>query len=84
MLMTVTVPMAWFSLSVKQTCISNAQDSALLGAQYLSVVDNCDKVNQESCLLSPGATVINEARRKVTLVEQSLGYILLSREIHKK
>lgn len=49
------------------------QDSALLSTQYLLVVDTPDKVNQKSCLLFPGAAVINEAHRKVTLAEQSLG-----------
>lgn len=35
-------------------------------------MDTPDKVNQKSCLLSPGAAVINEAHGKVTLAEQSL------------
>ena len=48
------------------------------------VVNTPDKVNQKSCLLSPGATVINEVQGKVTLVEQSLGLSFIKRNSQEK
>ena len=48
------------------------------------VVNTPDKVKQKSCLLSPGATVINEVQGKVTLAEQSVGLSFIKRETQEK